>query len=163
MFKVEYKIICNDYDDFIGQNGFFKMLCNGFSYGEVYREDLESIMEKVSIIDWFERLIKVIEHLKSSNYVALSDTESYNTWIEFKKSNDILVISIIKAKKENGSHDIEYKLNNPKEGEWVNQIVSYQQMRDEILSKAKEYVQYLFNKNQNKELFEYLKLKIDNF
>lgn len=163
MFKIEYKIISNDYDDFIGQNGFFRMLCNGFAYGEIYHEELESVMDKVSIVDWFERLIKVIEHLNKSNYVALSDTESYNTWIEFKKRDENLVISIIQAKKEDGSHDIEYQLNNTEDGEWVNQIVSYKQLYEEILSKAKEYLEYIISQNHNEELFENLKSKLQYY
>lgn len=146
MFKIEYKIINSDFDDFYGQNGFFQVLCNGFSYGEIYPEELESVMDKVSIVDWFERLVRVKEHLKTLDYVALSDTESYNTWIEFRKNQRNLVISIIKADKVDGSHDIEYQLNNMENGDWVNQVVSFEQFCDEIQSKAKEYTEYVARK-----------------
>lgn len=128
MFKIEIKIMSSKYDDFVGQNGFFKISCKDFSYGEIFSEELELMMDKVSILDWIERLIKVLEHLKNTDYIALSDTESYNTWIEFKKLDDQLVVSIRQAQKEDGSRDIEYKLNNAIEGDWTNQIVSFQEV-----------------------------------
>lgn len=162
MFKIEFKIVCSNYDDFIGQNGFFKISCNSLSYGEIYREELEQIMDKVSIIDWIERLIKVLEHLRISDYVALSDTESYNTWIEFKKIDDKLAVSIRQVEKADGSCDIEYKLYNSVEGEWANQIVLYKQMRNEVISKAKDYLGYVYSKNENKDLFKQFKFNIDN-
>ncbi|WP_312061064.1 hypothetical protein [Anaerotignum sp.] len=161
MFKIEFKIVSSEYDDFVGQNGFFKISCNDFSYGEIFSEELEQIMDKVSVLDWIERLIKVLEHLKNSDYVALSDTESYNTWIEFKKLDDQLVVSIRQAQKEDGSRDIEYKLNNATEGDWKNQIVSFQEVKDEVITKAQDYLAYVYSKNENKELFRQFESKIE--
>lgn len=46
----------------------------------------------------------------TKDYVALSDVESYNTWIVFKKRNEEVAISIVKAKKKQGSPDIEFFL-----------------------------------------------------
>ena len=40
MFKINYRIIANDYDDFIGQNGFFQIKCNGYDYGEIYPKEI---------------------------------------------------------------------------------------------------------------------------
>lgn len=117
MFELNYRIINSEYDDFTGQNGFFQFNCNGFLYGEMYPEELEEIMDNVSVFDWFERLIRVVENLITKEYVALSDVESYNLWIEFNKKKDDLEISIVCAEKPDGSKDLEYKLKNIESGE----------------------------------------------
>lgn len=42
MFKLDYRIVHSEYDDYIGQNGFLQIKCNGCMYGEMYfnREQL---------------------------------------------------------------------------------------------------------------------------
>ena len=42
MIELDYRIIHGEYDDFIGQNGFFQIKCNGYSYGEIYPKELET-------------------------------------------------------------------------------------------------------------------------
>ena len=125
MFELDYRIVRNEYDDFAGQHGFFQIKCNGNIYGEIYPEEIEAVMDKVSIYDWFERMAKVSRYLTVKNYVALSDVESYNTWIVFKKSNEKVIISILKTAKEQGSHAIEFFLRDPVAGEWIDQVVSW--------------------------------------
>ena len=78
MFKINYRIVHSRYDDFIGQHGFFQIICNGNKYGEMYSKEIETIMDKVSLYDWFERLARVINILNIKEYVVLSDIESYN-------------------------------------------------------------------------------------
>lgn len=73
-------------------------------------------------------------------YVALSDVESYNTWIEFQKRNEQVVIGIVKAKKEQGSHDIEFKLKQAEPGEWDGQVSSFYQFKKEVTAKGKAYI-----------------------
>ena len=79
MFELNYRIVHSEYDDFIGQNGFFQIKCNECIYGEIYPKELETIMDKVSLYDWFERLARVIKYLMTKDYVAISDVESYIT------------------------------------------------------------------------------------
>ena len=88
MFELYYRVVHSEYDDFVGQNGFFQIKCNECKYGEIYPKELETVMDKVSLYDWFERLARVIKYLSLKDYVALSDVESYNTWIEFRKTNE---------------------------------------------------------------------------
>lgn len=85
MFTLDYRIVHSEYDDFIGENGFLQIKCNECKYGEMYPKELETIMDKVSLYDWFDRLVRVVKNLLTKDYVALSDVESYNTWIEFHK------------------------------------------------------------------------------
>ena len=109
-------------------------------------------MEKVSIYDWFERMAKVSRYLTVKNYVALSDVESYNTWIVFKKIDEKVIISILKTAKEQGSHDIEFFLKDPVAGEWIDQVVSFEQLQQEVIEKGRRYIKDIMENNEEKEL-----------
>lgn len=152
MFEIDYRIVLNEYDDFIGQHGFFQIKCNDYIYGEMYPKEIETVMDKGSLYDWFERLAKVINYLMTTEYVALSDVESFNTWIVFQKRNDKVIISILKEKKESGSQDIEFFLKNPESGEWVNQVVSFEQLRQEVIEKGRAYIKNILINNKENEL-----------
>ena len=143
MFKLEYRIVLSDDDDFEGQNGFLQIKCNDYKYGEMYPKELETVMDKVSLFDWFERLIKVVKYLMTEDYVVLSDVESYNIWIEFQKSSEEVMISVVKAKKELGTQDIEFILGEPVEREWTVSQISYNQLKMEVVNKASEYIAYV--------------------
>lgn len=149
MFEIDYRIVHSEYDDFEGQHGFFQIKCNGYIYGEMYPKEVEEIMDKVSLYDWFERLTKVIKNLMTKNYVALSDVESYNTWIVFQKRNEEVIISIVKVKKEQGSHDIEFVLKEPEAGEWTNQIISFERLKGEVIEKGREYIKNISTNEEN--------------
>ena len=64
MFELNYRIVHSEYDDFLGQHGFLQIKCDGYDYGEMYPREIEAIMNKVSLYDWFERLAKVIKNLR---------------------------------------------------------------------------------------------------
>lgn len=163
MFKIDYRIVHTEFDDFTGEHGFFQINCNGYKYGELYPKELETVMDKVSLYDWFERLIRVAKNLTANDYVALSDVESYNTWIEFRKRKNETIISIVKAEKEQGSRDIAFHLNAPIAGAWAEQVVSYCRLKAEITKKAGEYIKFIAACNEGnteidkiKETFEEL-------
>lgn len=161
MFEINYRIVRSEYDDFVGQHGFFQIKCNGYIYGEIYPKEIEEVMEKVSLYDWFERLAKVIRNLMEKDYVVLSDVESFNTWIEFQRRSEEVVISIIKAKKEQGSHDIEFYLREPMDGEWTNQAVNFEQLKKEIIEKGKEYIQNISLFDKENLIVDKVKKKFD--
>ena len=161
MFKLDYRIVQSEYDDFMGENGFFQIKCNDYTYGEIYPKEIEAIMYKDSIYDWFERLTRVVKNLMTKDYVALSDVESYNTWIVFQKENEEVKISIMKAEKENGSQDIEFFLKHPKSGEWINQIVSFEQFKQEVIEKGREYIKTILSNNMENALIEKIKQEYD--
>ncbi len=142
MFELNYQIVLYDYDDFIGQNGFFRVKCNDFVYEEIYPEGAERYIcqDSDALYDWMERFVRVCICLMTKEYVVLSNIESYNTWIEFKKRGDKLSISLIEAKKEEGTHDIEFHLDDRRPGEWTNQIIDFQQFKGEIIQKGKAYL-----------------------
>lgn len=162
MIEFIYRVICNaDEEEIEGMKGFFQININGNTYGEIYPEKLEGIMDKVSVYDWFERLLRVTKKLQKHRYVILSDTESYNRWIEFiNNDEDIVTVSIIKAEKITGSQDIEYVCPSNKEyGEWDNQEISYIDLKEEIINEGLQYVEVLLNKNNNFTNREIQKLK----
>ncbi len=161
MFELNYRIIHGEYDDFVGQHEFFQIKCNDYVYGEMYPKEIEEIMDKVSLYDWFERLAKVIKNLMTKDYVALSDVESYNTWIVFQKRNEEVVISTVKAKKEQGSHDIEFELREPEAGEWTNQTISFKQLEKEIIEKGEEYIKNILSTNKENILTDKIKQEFD--
>lgn len=152
MFELDYRIVHSEYDDFVGQHGFFQIKCNGYIYGEMYSREIEEVMDKVSLYDWFERLAKVIKNLMTKDYVALSDVESYNTWIVFEKRNEDVKISILKEEKEQGSHDIEFALGEPEAGEWTDQTISFEQLKREVMEKGREYIKYILSANKGNVL-----------
>lgn len=156
MFQLDYRIVHSEYDDFIGQNGFLQIKCNECKYGEIYPRNVEMIMDKVSLYDWFERFARVIKYLMTKDYVVLSDVESYNTWIEFRRENEYVIVSIIKAKKEEGSHDIEFNLEDTIAGEWEKQVVCYRQLKTEIIEKLRGYVAFITTSNTENSKIEKL-------
>jgi len=156
MFELNYKIVCSDYDDFAGQNGFLKIKFNNFHYGEIYPEELSEVMDKVSLYDWIERLIRVLNSLKTHDYVALSDVESYNKWIEFRRNDKNVLVSIVNAEKKDGAKDIELDLQNPSAGEWTNQQISYEEFKNELSTRGREYIKYITENNPKDVIFEKL-------
>ena len=160
MIECVYIVICNDEEKIRGMEGFFQISINGNTYGEIYSKELESIMHKVSIYDWFERLLRVIKMLQKQNYIVLSDTESYNRWIEFINNKDIITVSIISSEKIIGSKDIEYMCpRNKQYVEWDSQEISYTDLKEEIVKKSLQYLQVLLDENNGFMSLEILKLK----
>ncbi len=162
MFGIEYKIVNHDYDDFVGQSGFFKIIVNDCAYGEIYPDNLLDVMRSDYIFDWIERLIKALILLENKNYVAVSDVESYNTWIEFQRKEDDINISVVKSDKWDGSKDIELSLKNPMPGEWINQRVKYSDFKKEVYLKVGDYIKYLINHNGKEEHIESLKKQYES-
>ncbi len=163
MFELDYRIVHSEDDDFAGQNGFLQIMCNGYKYGEIYPEEVEMIMDKVSLCDWFDRLVRVIKYLMTKDYVLLSDVESYNTWIEFRRKNEEVTVSIIKAEKEEGSHDIEFNLKESIAGEWDKQVICYSQLKTEVKAKLREYVERITVDNTQNPEIEKLKEVLKTF
>lgn len=157
MIEIKYRIVLHDYDDFKGQNGFFQIKCHDFAYGDMYPSEIEHSMDTIDLYDWFERMLKILFWLKTKDFVALSDTESYNTWITFSRINSNVILGIRLAKKENGIQAIEFQLHEPTMGEWIDQTISYHQLREEVLKKSRMYLNDLNNMNADHKYIEKLK------
>ena len=87
IFEVQYKIVSADRDDYAGENGFLQICVNEFRYGNIWPDELDGVMETLCLCDWMERPVRVCTLLKANEYVALSDVDSYNIWLEFRKKD----------------------------------------------------------------------------
>ena len=122
---------------------FFKLSVMSVNMEKYILKSWKQLWIKFHYMIGFERLARVIKYLSLKDYVALSDVESYNTWIEFRKTNEEVMVSIVKAEKEEGSHDIEFNLKEPIAGEWEKQVIRYSQLKTEIIEKLGEYVEFI--------------------
>ena len=114
MFKILYRIIrewneglaTSDENSFVYDDdvlGFFEINVNGNGYGYYHNKPLrDGEGESAGLSSWFIGLIKAYQKLCTANYVALDDTDSYIIWLEFKKVQDMVQISIIRAEKKKG-------------------------------------------------------------
>lgn len=160
MFEIKFRIIedealLKEWDaitfDLEGDlEGFFALKINNKSYGYYHDNVLKDGEVGFELItQWFENLINVSIMLKNSNYVALSDIESYNTWIEFKLINkDNLLISIIENDKKDGFNAIvTTKFKEYSYSEWRNASITLEEFEEEVISKTESYINCIININ----------------
>ena len=142
MFQIKYNIIILEDEDgeIKGTDGQFEIKCNNSVYGDFNLSALDIFHEQ--IYGWIKRYLRIVKRLQNSDYVVLSDIDSYKTWIEFKKNEDILIISQVDADKPDGSSDIENKLVNLRERRW-SETISYLQFEEEVISKSISFVKEL--------------------
>lgn len=152
MFQFNYRIVKSESDDFIGQNGFFQIKCNGFIYGEIYGSELEEIMDKEPLYDWFERMLRAVKELEVRHRVFLSDTESYNTWIEFCKENGFITVRLVTTENKEGLMDMEFHLKNARSWALEVQEANFQQFKDEMIKKGTAYWDCLVRLNHKNSL-----------
>lgn len=161
MFEIKFRItdelgIIGDWDadtfDREGDlEGFFAINFNGHLYGYHHENELQEGEVGFELLThWFEMLIKVYINLNNSKYVALSDIESYNTWLEFKLEDGELLVSVIENENKAGLGAI---ITSPFEtytySDWKNVQVSKAEFKNELVIKANEYINSVGNINQN--------------
>jgi hypothetical protein len=122
--------------------GFFELDFNGNIYGYYHENPLGDDEKGWALItNWFTSLLRAYLKLESSGYAAVSDIESYNTWIEFKVHSQKLIASIIEAEKADGMLEI---LTEPFEdyiyGEWRNISIKLMNFKNELVEKASRYL-----------------------
>jgi|AKZA01.1.fsa_nt_gi hypothetical protein len=111
---------------------------------------MEEIMGTTYLYDWLKDMIQVAIELHSKTYMALSDIESYNQWIEFEKVNNNLYIRIVTADKPNGVGVIVYELTNReyKDSNENNSYLSFEDFKQEIITKCTSYIQAISEINK---------------
>lgn len=152
MFRIRYRITedinylktlnADDFDNESDIEGFFEMEFEGNIYGYYHDKPLQNGETGFDLLtNWFESLLKTCLNIKITNYIAINDIESFNTWIEFKLVSDILIVSIIKADKEEGIFEIRTEpFSNYNYGEWSNIIISFEEFKNEVISKSMQYL-----------------------
>lgn len=113
------------------------------SYGYFHDRPLQDgEMGLESILTWFELLVEATLAISKENFVLLDVIESNNTWIQFVKvSADEIDVSIIKATKQAGGGFISTSpLDQYEYGEWKNIRINERQFKNELVTKAKQFV-----------------------
>lgn len=54
---------------FIKENGFLQLSCNGFTYGNIFSEEHEKIMDAVYLNDWFQGFLQVLQEIENHTCV----------------------------------------------------------------------------------------------
>ena len=156
MFEVRYKIVPADYDDYAGENGYLQICVNEFQYGNIWPDELDGVMETLCLSDWMERLVRVCTLLETDNYVALSDVDSYDTWLEFRKIDQQISVSMARTSDKVGHGIIETEPLHVVAYDWKDLTVPYEEFREELYRKAGEYIRYLKENNVEPDEFESL-------
>ncbi|MNO58777.1 hypothetical protein D3C76_493480 [compost metagenome] len=141
--------------------GFFELDFSGYSYGYYHSGPLGNDEKGFDLLtNWFERLIKLVLYLNTNDYVAISDIESYNTWIEFvKKDQNTLKVSIIKNSNKSGLSDIVmHRFSQYKYSDWRDVTVLMEDFKNELIHKTELYIEQI--RRLNEHLIESKRIKI---
>ncbi|MDP4176788.1 MAG: hypothetical protein Q8900_00420 [Bacillota bacterium] len=160
MFEILYRIIddINDIknmkaDEFDRNDidGFFQLRFNDSSYGQY--NDITPVDENgysfEYITKWFENIINAALLLDKNEYVAINDTESFNTWIEIKKVKNDIIVGIIQAEKDGEKQIRTIPFENVKYSEWKEECINLDKFRNEVISKLLMYIDELIRINSN--------------
>lgn len=163
MFTLEYKISKRNYNDFIGEMGYYQIKCNDKIYGDIYPDELEDIMGTEYLYDWFEKLLKITIELNEKEYVALDEIESPTVWLEFEKQQNKILISVVKSEKQSGVGFIVYSLREKSyvENSLREEKVVYKDFIKEILIKSNKYLNEVKQLNIKEENAEQIKRSCD--
>jgi len=153
MFEILYRITDKrDYLESLGEKsfdlggdvlGFFALNVNGYHFGHYHNYPLkpdECDWEKIT--NWLLLLTYVYKELNHSGYALLDIVDSFNTWLEFKKNKDEVVINIIKAEKEEGDYS-EIRLiplDKFEYGDWYIQSVKLGKVHEELVKRQNEAI-----------------------
>jgi len=123
-------------------SGFFAINVNGYHYGHYHNFPLQSgECGLESISNWFLVLIRAYQELNRSDYVAVSDIESFIVWIEFRKIQDIVEINIIRAEKPDGTTELRLTpFEDFEYGKWYIQLIKSGEFHDESVERRNESI-----------------------
>lgn len=129
--------------------GFFALNFDGNYYGYYHDNPLKENEKGDELItNWFISLLEAYVELQLTNYVAVSDIDSFNTWLEFKKQGEMVSVSIVEAEKEDGSTEIRTKpFENYAYGRWNNIGLELEDFRTELINKASQYFEEIVSIN----------------
>ena len=160
MFKINYQIIeieeelqSLSIDELDGYNleGNIELEVNDKQFGYYKKGPLAPGEEGWDLLMvWFEGLLDVVIKLEQKKiYVALRAMDTFATWIEFRRLDfERVGISVIEFNCPNGTGVvITEEPKNTKPSDWSNEVVSYKELRDEILTKTNQYLDELVTIN----------------
>ncbi|QCV56454.1 hypothetical protein [Thermoactinomyces vulgaris] len=159
MVEIKYRIIEDfdelktldryQFDDWGEIEGFFMIRFNDKAYNdETYHEnELRPGEEGWDLITiWFCHLLKAVQLLEGHDYVAVSDIDALEVFIEFKreKQTNHLYAGAIFVPSEKLSDIRETVVTKPLpyyKYEFVNEKITYEELKEEAINKCQQYVQ----------------------
>lgn len=128
--------------------GFIKLQFNENSYG--YYHDTENTWGEEYLTKWFEYLVETIQTLNTSNYVAISDTESYNSWIEITRQDKYITVNNVYAEKIGLGAIVTSKLKNVKYAKcWKETVLPLNEFKKEVQYELSKYIDEITKINPN--------------
>ena len=152
MFEILYRILQknedlealdeNVFDDGGDILGFFAINVNGYHFGHYHNYPLKPDEFWWELItNWFLVIIRAYQELNRSGYVLVDVLGSYNTWIEFRRIQDIVQINIIRAEKPEGTTELRLTPFEEFEyGAWYIQYIKSGEFHDELVERRNESV-----------------------
>lgn len=159
MFEINYRIIIDverwasfdlkQIENEGGIKGFFQLVFNAEEYGYYHNRKLALDEQGFDIIStWFDNLLEVCLLLDSSEYVALKDIESYNTWLEFIPKGDQISVSLMKSDSFSKDFIILQPLNNSTYPKWKNTLISGKVFKLKLIQRTKDFIEELSTINK---------------
>jgi hypothetical protein len=110
-------------------------------YGYYHNRELEDGEEGFdNISTWLFNLLKICEMIDQTKYVAIKDTESFSTWLEFILNGHELNVSVMQLE----DCIIEDILTSPKEQrlypEWRDIKINKDVFKVEVVNKTKKFI-----------------------
>ena len=153
MFEIKYRIIIDEsywrilnlgqIEKEGGIEGFFQLNLPSVDYDYGYYHDMELAEgeEGFDIIStWLSNLLEVCLLIDETKYVAIKDTESYNTWIEFISADNDLLLSVIQSDSLISEYVITKPLENRVYPEWRDIIVKREEFIEEVINNTKKFI-----------------------
>lgn len=151
MFEIKYRVIIDEsywkkmnleqIEQEEGIEGFFQLNMHSVEYGYYHNRELAVGEEGFDIIStWLSNLLEVCLLINNTKYVAIKDTESYNTWLEFISADNDLLVSVVQS----DSFISEYVTTKPIENrvypEWRDIKVKRGKFIDEVVNKTNNFI-----------------------
>lgn len=124
-----------------GIEGFFQLNLHSVDYGYYHNRELGEGEEGFDIIStWLSNLLEVCLLIDDTKYVAIKDTESYNTWIEFTYADNDLLVSVVQSDCLISEYLITNPLANRVYPEWRDIQVNRVKFITEVVNKTKNFI-----------------------
>lgn len=134
-------------------SGYFELVCNeDCSYGCIPYLPIPSDLQGLDLLStWFEQITEAAMLLsKTSDFVIINDIDSFNSWIEIHKIGEQVLISHLISEKKAGQGAVLLKpLSEFVNGPWIKQPVERNVFFQEVIIKARVFLEELLSHNKN--------------
>jgi hypothetical protein len=151
LFEIKYRIIIDEsywekmnleqIEQEGGIEGFFQLNLHSVDYGYYHDRELAEGEEGFDIIStWLSNLLQVCLLIDDTKYIAIKDTESYNTWLEFIPAENDLLVSVIQSDSFISEYVITKPLENRVYPEWRDITVKKKEFIEEVSNNTKKFI-----------------------